>query len=168
MSVVSTRNDILGIWRRTCCVRRTLATCAVYNGGNSTAPSFILYSLFFKRVRKRKRKQRNVWGFGKKFRKWPWKLVSINPSLTFVCQSEFLHYAFVFYFNILFCHIYSQIKWGERLNDCSYNDAFISVDVVDFSIQDRSPFEKSWYSHKFKRPGLEYEIGAGIHSGIAV
>lgn len=41
--------------------------------------------------------------------------------------------------------------------------AFTSIDGVDFSICEPHPFNSQWYSHKFKGPGLRYEIAVCIN-----
>ena len=38
----------------------------------------------------------------------------------------------------------------------------ISIDSTDFAINEPTPFDKSWYSHKFQGPSLKYEIGISI------
>ena len=38
----------------------------------------------------------------------------------------------------------------------------ITVDGTDFHIQEPAQFDPKWYSHKFKGPGLCYEIGVCI------
>ena len=43
---------------------------------------------------------------------------------------------------------------GQRCN--------MMVDGMDFHIQELAPFDPKWYSHKFNRPGLHYEIGVCI------
>ena len=44
----------------------------------------------------------------------------------------------------------------------------MTVDGTDFSIEEPIPFNKKWYSHKFKGPGLRYEIGVCIQTGWLV
>ena len=44
----------------------------------------------------------------------------------------------------------------------------ITVDGTDFRIQEPSPFDPKWYSHKFRGPGLRYEIGVCIKTGWIV
>ena len=41
----------------------------------------------------------------------------------------------------------------------------MSVDGTDCPIYEPSPWNKKWYSHKFKSAGLRYEIGVGLQSG---
>lgn len=40
------------------------------------------------------------------------------------------------------------------------------MDGTDCPIQEPSPFNKDWYSHKFKGPGLRYEIGLSLSGRI--
>jgi hypothetical protein len=42
------------------------------------------------------------------------------------------------------------------------------VDGTDFRIQEPTPFNKEWYSHKFKGPGLRYEVAICIQTGDIV
>ena len=48
----------------------------------------------------------------------------------------------------------------------------MSVDGTDFEIEEPGPFikkiSKLWYSHKFKGPGLKYEVGISILNGDIV
>ena len=56
---------------------------------------------------------------------------------------------------------------GDILNDC-----LVSVDGVDFCIEEPYPYEKGWsrrwYTSKFGGPGLRYEIAICILSGEIV
>lgn len=45
---------------------------------------------------------------------------------------------------------------------------YVSLDGTDFRIMEPKPFNRKWYSHKFKGPGLRYEIGVSIGSGHIV
>jgi hypothetical protein len=44
----------------------------------------------------------------------------------------------------------------------------ITIDGTDFKIQEPQPFDRKWYSHKFKGPGLRYEVGLCIQTGWIV
>ena len=44
----------------------------------------------------------------------------------------------------------------------------MTVDGTDFRIQQPHPFNKKWYSHKFKGPGLRYEVAVCIQTGDVV
>lgn len=45
---------------------------------------------------------------------------------------------------------------------------FCSLDGVDFKILEPQPFNPLWFSHKFKGPGLRYEVGLNIRTGDMV
>eukprot|EP00171_Calliarthron_tuberculosum_P023094 IDg23094t1 len=38
----------------------------------------------------------------------------------------------------------------------------VSVDGTDCQIAEPRPFNRGWYSHKFKGPGVRYEVGIVI------
>lgn len=44
----------------------------------------------------------------------------------------------------------------------------MTVDGTDFRIEQPTPFAKKWYSHKFKGPGLRYEVAVSIKGGDIV
>jgi len=44
----------------------------------------------------------------------------------------------------------------------------MSLDGTDCRIQEPRPFDCAWYSHKFKGPGLRYEVAVSIHNGWIV
>jgi hypothetical protein len=44
----------------------------------------------------------------------------------------------------------------------------VSIDGTDFRIYQWKPFWTGWYSHKFKGPGLGYEVGLNIMTGQIV
>ena len=48
------------------------------------------------------------------------------------------------------------------------DDCWVSEDGTDFRVLERVPFDRKWFSHKFKGPGLRYEIGLSIRDGIIV
>mmetsp|Transcript_13384 Transcript_13384/g.25123 ORF Transcript_13384/g.25123 Transcript_13384/m.25123 type:complete len:294 (+) Transcript_13384:69-950(+) len=41
----------------------------------------------------------------------------------------------------------------------------LTVDGTDFRIPEPTPFWSGWFSHKFKGPGLRYEVGLNIQNG---
>lgn len=45
---------------------------------------------------------------------------------------------------------------------------YCSLDATDFKILEPTPFSPQWYSHKFKGPGLRYEIALNIRTGNLV
>jgi hypothetical protein len=43
-----------------------------------------------------------------------------------------------------------------------------TVDGTDFRIYEPAPFSPGWYSHKFKGPGVRYEVALSINGGDIV
>ena len=61
------------------------------------------------------------------------------------------------------------ICWEKRkLVENVDHTAKVTLDGTDCRIREPAPFNKKWYSHKFKGPGLRYEIGLCIFSGHIV
>uniref|UniRef100_A0A336L3F9 CSON015158 protein n=1 Tax=Culicoides sonorensis TaxID=179676 RepID=A0A336L3F9_CULSO len=61
------------------------------------------------------------------------------------------------------------ILWENRkINAVAGQTCFTSIDGVDFKIAEPSPFDPSFYSHKFKSAGLRYEIGLCLRTGEIV
>ena len=48
---------------------------------------------------------------------------------------------------------------SSRFAAGSFESCYLSVDGTDCRIYERYPFKCKWYSHKFKGPGLRYEVG---------
>jgi hypothetical protein len=42
----------------------------------------------------------------------------------------------------------------------------ITVDETDFSIYEPTPFSPDWFLHKFKRPGVRYELAILVSGGV--
>ena len=61
-----------------------------------------------------------------------------------------------------------KIKWNKRLKEDNGSACKVSVDGTDFKVAQIKPFWKGWYSHKFKGPGLRYEVGVSIQCGDIV
>jgi DDE superfamily endonuclease len=61
-----------------------------------------------------------------------------------------------------------QIVWENRFRGDTYQRCLITVDGTDFVIQEPTTFSSSWYSHKFRGPGLRYEVGIAISTGDIV
>eukprot|EP00557_Chaetoceros_sp_GSL56_P006075 CAMPEP_0176492108 /NCGR_PEP_ID=MMETSP0200_2-20121128/8797_1 /TAXON_ID=947934 /ORGANISM="Chaetoceros sp., Strain GSL56" /LENGTH=259 /DNA_ID=CAMNT_0017889597 /DNA_START=26 /DNA_END=802 /DNA_ORIENTATION=+ len=57
------------------------------------------------------------------------------------------------------------IKFEKRLEKRNGSMCNLTVDGTDFRIQQMVPFWKGWFSHKFKGPGLRYEVGLNIQTG---
>jgi len=64
--------------------------------------------------------------------------------------------------------IYLQIKWKNHLHNHNNECCLVTIDGTDFEILEPTPFDKQWYSHKFKGPGLCYEITVCIKTGWIV
>ena len=44
----------------------------------------------------------------------------------------------------------------------------VSLDGTDFSINEPTPFDRKWWSHKFNKSALRYEVGICIRTGHIV
>ena len=63
----------------------------------------------------------------------------------------------------------TQIHWSNRLKYRRQNQhCTITVDGTDFKIYEPAPFSPSWYSHKFRGPGIRYEVALSIQGGDIV
>ena len=62
----------------------------------------------------------------------------------------------------------SVILWENRFVGDIGNECLVSVDGTDFQIYQWKPFWKGWFSHKFKGPGVRYEVGVCIRTGSIV
>ena len=61
-----------------------------------------------------------------------------------------------------------KVHWNRRLLGRAHSHFKAFVDGTDFCIQEPVPFPEKWYSHKFKRPGLRYDVGLSVRSGTLV
>ena len=62
-----------------------------------------------------------------------------------------------------------QVNWSYRKDHATTRSrVYVTVDGTDFRIKEPTPFSSSWYSHKFKGPGVRYEIGVCIATGWIV
>lgn len=64
--------------------------------------------------------------------------------------------------------IHYQVKWENRLKNASNKKIRVSLDGVDCRIREPQPFNKKWFSHKFKAAGIRYEIGISVVGGELV
>lgn len=63
----------------------------------------------------------------------------------------------------------AQVKWEDRKSGrVTGQTCFVSIDGVDFRINEPSPFNPSFFSHKFKSAGLRYEVGLCLRTGHIV
>ena len=60
------------------------------------------------------------------------------------------------------------VNLEDRFEGDNGSDCLMSVDGTDFKIQQPTPFDKKWFSHKFKSSGLRYEIALCIQTGVIV
>jgi hypothetical protein len=70
-----------------------------------------------------------------------------------------------FYSMLLLYLTKQKIKFEKRLEKRNGSMCNLTVDGTDFRIQQMVPFWKGWFSHKFKGPGLRYEVGLNIQTG---
>lgn len=76
----------------------------------------------------------------------------------------------------MFAYVYLMLVcggWQIRLENRFRRDGFkqqslMTIDGVDFQIQEPIPFSTKWYSHKFNGPALRYEVGVAINTGDIV
>lgn len=62
-----------------------------------------------------------------------------------------------------------KINWNDRLfGRLPGQRIYACVGGTDFRIKEPMPFNPKWYSHKFKGPGLRYEIASCIRTGLIV
>jgi len=112
-------------------------------------PQHLLWCLLFMKVYSTEEVLASIVGTSEKtFRKWVWLFVyavsSLAPDL---------------------------IRWNRRLPQNHQTAAFrcwTSVDGTDFRIYEPRPFDRGLYSHKFKGPGLRYEVALCIRTGRIV
>ena len=60
---------------------------------------------------------------------------------------------------------FKKIDFENRRKQDKGNDCMMSVDGTDCPIEKKG---RRWYSHKFKKPGVRYEVGVAIKSGDIV
>ena len=65
-------------------------------------------------------------------------------------------------------NFFLQIKWENRFHGYHCGLCLVTVDVTDFWICEPMPFAKDFYSHKFAKAGLRYEVGVCIQTGLIV
>lgn len=65
--------------------------------------------------------------------------------------------------------LFIKVNWNKRKdNSAPGQSCFVSLDGVDFPINEPTPFSSKWYSHKFKAAGLRYEVGLCMRTGEIV
>lgn len=126
-------------------------------------PKHLLWALLFLKQYSDEHTRRSIVGADEKtIRKWTWKFVELLSNMNVVILfSEILNFSKTEK-NTL------QIIFENRFNmSVAGQTAYVSLDGVDFKIDEPKPFSRLWYSHKFK-PGLRYEIGLNIRAGHIV
>lgn len=135
-------------------------------------PKHLLFGLLFLKVYASEHIHAALCSVSEKtFRKWAWVIVHLVSDLRLVSYFSIFD---IFYYhegnllnfnNILFNFSNkNQITLSSRFENCphAFYRCHISVDGVDFMIYEPQSFSDMWYSHKFKGPGLRYEIGVCI------
>jgi hypothetical protein len=65
--------------------------------------------------------------------------------------------------------MHKQIDWNDWFKKFEEgNRAAVTVDCTDFKVQETYPFELELWSFKYNGPGLRYEIGVCIDTGLIV
>ena len=63
-------------------------------------------------------------------------------------------------------HNKAQINLSNRFLNATTNQVvFLTVDGVHFRIYEPTPFHRGWYSHKFNKAALTYEVSINIRTG---
>ena len=64
----------------------------------------------------------------------------------------------------------SEWKLQKCVHFCTWEPLIllVSIDGVDFRIMEPSPFSPKWFSHKFRGPGIRYELAICIRTGDIV
>ena len=59
------------------------------------------------------------------------------------------------------------VSWEKRNEGGNQSEVIrMSIDGTDCRIEEQYPFDKKWFSHKFKGPGIRYEVGVSINGNI--
>lgn len=62
--------------------------------------------------------------------------------------------------NLLNNYLRLQVKWENRLKNSVSKNMNVTLDGTDFTISEPKPFNKKWFSHKFKgRVKIYVKIG---------
>ena len=91
----------------------------------------------------------------KTFRKWPWLIVKAISKLDLVS---------LYIFWIRNRYLFLKIHFETQLRNKSLEGSFMSIHGTDFKINEPSPFDKSWFSHRYNGPGVRYKIGISIET----
>ncbi len=101
----------------------------------------------------------------KTIRKWTWIAVKLMSGLKVVRVIVYENISIsTFTFSTLI-----KIIWENRKNGAAQGQtAFCSLDGADFKIDEPTPFSPKWFSHKFRGPGLRYEVALCVRTGHIV
>jgi len=61
-----------------------------------------------------------------------------------------------------------KIIWENRFMNNNGSISLITLDGTDFRTCKTMPFDRKWFLHKFKGPGLCYKVGICIQTGWIV
>lgn len=61
-----------------------------------------------------------------------------------------------------------QIQWKNRLVNDNGSRCKVTVDGDDFRIFEPRPFNRRWFTKKFKGPGLRFEVSVSVQTGWIV
>ena len=64
--------------------------------------------------------------------------------------------------------VFLQIKWENRFHGYHGRSCLVTVYGTDFWICGLKPLTQDFYSHKFVKGGLHYEVGVCIRTGLIV
>ena len=64
--------------------------------------------------------------------------------------------------------VFLQIKWENKFHVYHGGLCLVTMDGTDFWMCELKPFTKDFYSHKFAKEGLHYEVGVCIETGLIV
>lgn len=134
----------------------------------SCTPEHLLWSLCFLKQYHTESTNSAIFGVDEKtYRKYIWLLVEMLGDLDVVRLRMFGYHLVQNIENCLSDKF--QIKFDERLINCEPGQlAFVTLDGVDFKIFESKPFNRKFFSHKFKASALRYEIGLALVTGHIV
>lgn len=101
----------------------------------------------------------------KTFRLWTWRFIELLSKLKVVYTEKINPISCICFKYVI---LPEQVKWENRLKSSEHLKMRVSLDGTDCKIREPQPFNKKWYSHKFKAPGIRYEIGISIIEGDIV
>ena len=100
----------------------------------------------------------------KTYQKYVWRfIVAISDLEVHVVRFSMIHCHIIVSF--LFLKFFLQIKFSNRYAEDEGNDCLVSVDGTDFCIPELG---KIFYSFKFRKSGLRYEVAICIKTGWIV